>query len=128
MSKRPAFQDWKKVKFKKQEKRVRGEHDFSIRLDAPKKDGAQQCSLVPARLSRYTAHTAYAAIQPYTPYIIQRYTASLCHFRRGAGSFPLLRFPPKKLVPSKCLIVYSTSAVLACRSRCVTFRCLRCGC
>ena len=41
MSKRPAFQDWKKVKFKKQEKRVRGEHDFSIRLDAPKKDGVQ---------------------------------------------------------------------------------------
>ena len=33
--------------------------------------------LVPARLSRYTAHTAYTAIQPYTPYIIQRYTASL---------------------------------------------------
>ena len=33
--------------------------------------------LVTARLSRYTAHTAYAAIQPYTPYIIQRYTASL---------------------------------------------------
>ena len=41
MSKRTAFTDWKKVKFKKQEKRVRGEHDFSIRLDAPKKDGAQ---------------------------------------------------------------------------------------
>ena len=34
--------------------------------------------LVTARLSRYTAHTAYTAIQPYTPYIIQRYTASLC--------------------------------------------------
>ena len=33
--------------------------------------------LVTARLSRYTAHTAYTAIQPYTPYIIQRYTASL---------------------------------------------------
>ena len=36
--------------------------------------------LVPARLSRYTAHTAHTAIQPYTPYIIQRHTASL---RRG---------------------------------------------
>ena len=36
--------------------------------------------LVTARLSRYTAytaHTAHTAIQPYTPYIIQRYTASL---------------------------------------------------
>ena len=33
--------------------------------------------LVTARLSGYTAHTAYTAIQPYTPYIIQRYTASL---------------------------------------------------
>ena len=33
--------------------------------------------LVPARLSRYTAHTAHTAIQPYTPYIIQRHTASL---------------------------------------------------
>ena len=33
--------------------------------------------IVTARLSRYTAHTAYTAIQPYTPYIIQRYTASL---------------------------------------------------
>ena len=37
----------------------------------------QPARLVPARLSRYTAHTAYTAIQPYTPYIIQRYTASL---------------------------------------------------
>ena len=33
--------------------------------------------LVTARLSRYTAHTAHTAIQPYTPYIIQRHTASL---------------------------------------------------
>ena len=33
--------------------------------------------IVPARLSRYTAHTAYTAIQPYTPYIIQRYTSTL---------------------------------------------------
>ena len=39
--------------------------------------GIQPPLLVPARLSRYTAHTAYTAIQPYTPYIIQRYTASL---------------------------------------------------
>ena len=37
----------------------------------------QPARLVTARLSRYTAHTAYTAIQPYTPYIIQRYTASL---------------------------------------------------
>ena len=41
MSNRPAYQDWKKVKFKKQENRVRGEHDFSIRLEATKKDGVQ---------------------------------------------------------------------------------------
>ena len=41
MSKRPAFQDWKKVKFGKKEPRVRGEHDFSIRLEATKKDGVQ---------------------------------------------------------------------------------------
>ena len=41
----------------------------------------QPARLVPARLSRYIAHTAYTAIQPYTPYIIQRYTASL---RTGA--------------------------------------------
>ena len=39
--------------------------------------GIQPPLLVTARLSRYTAHTAYTAIQPYTPYIIQRYTASL---------------------------------------------------
>ena len=45
----------------------------------------QPARLVPARLSRYTAHTAYTAIQPYTPYIIQRYTASL----RLAPSGPL---------------------------------------
>ena len=36
--------------------------------------------LVTARLSRYTAHTAHTAIQPYTPYIIQRHTASLRDF------------------------------------------------
>ena len=41
----------------------------------------QPARIVTARLSRYTAHTAYTAIQPYTPYIIQRYTASL----RSAG-------------------------------------------
>ena len=40
---------------------------------------------VPARLSRYTAHTAHTAIQPYTPYIIQRHTASLSLFRCGQG-------------------------------------------
>ena len=38
MSKRPVYQDWKKVKFGKKEPRVRGEHDFSIRLEATKKD------------------------------------------------------------------------------------------
>ena len=43
--------------------------------------------LVPARLSRYTAHTAHTAIQPYTPYIIQRYTASLsCRLSRLGGN------------------------------------------
>ena len=53
--------------------------------------------LVTARLSRYTAHTAYTAIQPYTPYIIQRYTASLrtlhaCEAARSvAGSWQKCR-------------------------------------
>ena len=37
----------------------------------------QPARIVTARLSRYTAHTAHTAIQPYTPYIIQRHTASL---------------------------------------------------
>ena len=37
----------------------------------------QPARLVTARLSGYTAYTAHTAIQPYTPYIIQRYTASL---------------------------------------------------
>ena len=41
MSKRPAYQDWKKVKFRKQENKVRGEHDFSIRLEATLKDSVQ---------------------------------------------------------------------------------------
>ena len=41
MSKRPAYQDWKKVKFGKKEPRVRGEHDFSIRLEATKKGSVQ---------------------------------------------------------------------------------------
>ena len=54
--------------------------------------GIQPPLLVPARLSRYTAHTAHTAIQPYTPYIIQRYTASLCQpaqrpHPRPPGSF-----------------------------------------
>ena len=56
----------------------------------------QPARIVTARLSRYTAHTAYTAIQPYTPYIIQRYTASLRQHplrpRRGGtsikGSWP----------------------------------------
>ena len=54
----------------------------------------QPARVVPARLSRYTAHTAYTAIQPYTPYIIQRYTASLSPGARrtlcvrGVGSVP----------------------------------------
>ena len=46
----------------------------------------QPARIVTARLSRYTAHTAYTAIQPYTPYIIQRYTASL---RLSGPSQPL---------------------------------------
>ena len=45
----------------------------------------QPARIVTARLSRYTAHTAYTAIQPYTPYIIQRHTASL----RGARHPPI---------------------------------------
>ena len=44
----------------------------------------QPARIVTARLSRYTAHTAYTAIQPYTPYIIQRYTASLRRRARAA--------------------------------------------
>ena len=48
----------------------------------------QPARLVTARLSRYTAHTAYTAIQPYTPYIIQRYTASLCSTADSAARFP----------------------------------------
>ena len=47
--------------------------------------------LVTARLSRYTAHTAYTAIQPYTPYIIQRYTASLRDHSACAGWAELAR-------------------------------------
>ena len=46
---------------------------YFIRIQPPR--------LVTARLSRYAAYTAYAAIQPYTPYIIQRYTSSLCVWR-----------------------------------------------
>ena len=46
----------------------------------------QPARIVTARLSRYTAHTAYTAIQPYTPYIIQRYTASLSDLRVLWGS------------------------------------------
>ena len=45
--------------------------------------GIQPPLLVPARLSRYTAHTAHTAIQPYTPYIIQRHTASLRFGQEG---------------------------------------------
>ena len=41
MSKRTVYQDWRKVKFGKKEPRVRGEHDFSIRIEGTKKDGAQ---------------------------------------------------------------------------------------
>ena len=41
MSKRAAITDWKKVKLGKKEPRVRGEHDFSVRLEATKKDGVQ---------------------------------------------------------------------------------------
>ena len=48
--------------------------------------GIQPPLLVTARLSRYTAHTAHTAIQPYTPYIIQRHTASLRRKRSVANS------------------------------------------
>ena len=51
--------------------------------------------LVTARLSRYTAytaHTAHTAIQPYTPYIIQRHTASLSRVR----SLVSLALPPRR--------------------------------
>ena len=41
LSKRPVYQDWKKVKFGKKEPRVPGKHDFSFRLEATKKDGVQ---------------------------------------------------------------------------------------
>ena len=41
MSKRPAYQDWKKVKFEEKEPRVRGKHDFSFRLEATLKDSVQ---------------------------------------------------------------------------------------
>ena len=61
---------------------------YFIRIQPPR--------LVTARLSRYTAHTAYTAIQPYTPYIIQRYTASL---RLGAGG---------------CAFAWSVRFVLSC--------------
>ena len=59
--------------------------------------GIQPPLLVTARLSRYTAHTAHTAhtaIQPYTPYIIQRYTASLR--KRSSG-----RAKPLKPVPDE---------------------------
>ena len=58
---------------------------YFIRIQPPR--------LVTARLSRYTAHTAYTAIQPYTPYIIQRYTASL-RMHRGWGPAPASGFRP----------------------------------
>ena len=45
-SKRPVYQDWKKVKFGKKEPRVPGKHDFSFRLEATKKDNI---SLLPVR-------------------------------------------------------------------------------
>ena len=48
----------------------------------------QPARIVTARLSRYTAHTAYTAIQPYTPYIIQRYTASLRATRTAIARAP----------------------------------------
>ena len=46
MSKRTAFTDWKKVKFEEKEPRVRSKHDFSIRLEATKKDGSSPTSLL----------------------------------------------------------------------------------
>ena len=58
--------------------------------------GIQPPLLVTARLSRYTAHTAYTAIQPYTPYIIQRYTASLRNLVDTGGAYP----PPSPKSPT----------------------------
>ena len=70
----------------------------------------QPARIVTARLSRYTAHTAYTAIQPYTPYIIQRYTASLCplHHRdpRGDGMASALALRGAAAQPSpSCRII-----------------------
>ena len=61
----------------------------------------QPARIVTARLSRYTAHTAYTAIQPYTPYIIQRYTASLRCERACAPPSTLLRRLLRVVLPVK---------------------------
>ena len=60
MSKRPAFQDWKKVKFGKKEPRVRGEHDFSVQEQlAVRRDQAiGHASRRTALASRHTTHLA----------------------------------------------------------------------
>ena len=63
----------------------------------------QPARIVTARLSRYTAHTAYTAIQPYTPYIIQRYTASLCTSLQAA--------------PRSCVCFLGASRRILCRAR-----------
>ena len=44
------FTDWKKVKLGKKEPRVRGEHDFSVRLEATKKDGVQTGENAPPKM------------------------------------------------------------------------------
>ena len=62
--------------------------------------------LVTARLSRYTAHTAHTAIQPYTPYIIQRHTASL---RCGPGASEAS--PPPALTETEPVITAPSSPV-----------------
>ena len=48
----------------------------------------QPARIVTARLSRYTAHTAYTAIQPYTPYIY-----SAIQPPSGGPTAPLLKKP-----------------------------------
>ena len=63
----------------------------------------QPARIVTARLSRYTAHTAYTAIQPYTPYIIQRHTASLSRFRPSVAGFPAFAIDHPGATPTQNL-------------------------
>ena len=45
----------------------------------------QPARIVTARLSRYTAHTAYTAIQPYTPHHTALYSLPQEQLRRQTG-------------------------------------------